>query len=212
MVYCFDDGWRFKDHAGLWSQWAAVSLADLSASPAALLQVLPQGKAESGPAPDVGWLLDRLEKSEAIRINWGSEDFQAPDGRFFSRDRFFLGGRVSKQHAGDIAATDLDPLYQTGRSFPFLSRAGYDIPLPPGRYRIALHFAETSMKKTGERRFGATIEGKWIFKTHEPLQTGFATAASKTVTTAVLDGLFNLEFHFEISSPKVSTIEIEKLE
>jgi hypothetical protein len=122
-----------------------------------------------------------------------------------------MGG--TRRFGGAIEGTDEDPLYQTERYFPAATpgRAPYEVPLPPGRYRVTLHFAEVWHRGSGERVFDILLEGRTVLEGFEPGAAGFATAVRKSFEVDVKDGLLELAFRRRAGHPKVSAIEIERI-
>ena len=88
-------------------------------------------------------------------------------------------------------------------------RAGYAIPLPRGRYRVTLHFAEIWFAVPGMRRFDVRIEGSEVLREHEPLSKGFLAADARSFEVEVRDGTLDIEFVRRVEDPAVSGLEIE---
>ena len=144
-----------------------------------MLESLPPSSEATPYAEDLRWLLGRLSRGEPIRINSGGLDHSpAAGGPTWSRDRFFVSGSLANTNSGvyrpgrtlfaeEIDGTDDDPLYQTERWFPGHPTLpdGYRIPLPPGRYQVALHFAEVNPRNQGipgARVFDVLLEGETV--------------------------------------------------
>ena len=198
------------EHKALWDLWAAISLSDLHLPPADLLSSLP---GPSGYPEDLQWLFERLARGETIRIRAGDEDFNAPDGTSWGRDRFSNGGNHAKASFGEISGTDSDPLYHGQRYFPeaIVKRVGYQVPLPPGTYRVTLYFAEVYAREP-RRTFDVRIEEKDAITDYSPLAVGFATADERSADVHVVDGLLNIEFVPKVDAPTVSALEIRRAE
>ncbi|HUY31410.1 MAG TPA: malectin domain-containing carbohydrate-binding protein [Pirellulales bacterium] len=203
------------DHSA-WTSWAACSLAGLRRSAQQILLDFPH--ARSAAAADLKWLLERLAAGEAIRIHAGGDDFVAADGATWRHDCFFGGGHQFGESFGEprpsseeIHNTSDDPLYQTERWFdrerPKQQR-GYQFPVPPGRYRVVLRFAEIYFHRPDRRVFDVLAEDELKLAGYDTLGAGFATADSKQFETRVDDGLLELEFRGVDQNPKVSAIEI----
>jgi eukaryotic-like serine/threonine-protein kinase len=228
-------GRRGLRYAELWNLWLAISFVDLKRSPPEALATLP-GIASGFVAParapiripsrygeDVRWLLERLARVETVRINCGGDDNVGTNGASWGRDRFFtVGGSRFRfgavRVATPIEGTEDDAIYQTERWFsPHRGgSAGYRIPLPPGEYRVTLHFAEIYWpardRASGFRRsFDVRIEGKTVLEDYSPLEKGFAVADARPFTIAVSDGILDIEFVHRVENPKVSGIEIIRL-
>ncbi len=206
----------------LWDLWIEICFVDLKLGPKAVLDVFPH--APSAAASDLMWLLDRLSAGDSIRIDCGGGEVTTPSGRAWGPDRFFARGfrhleldgeRLLEDpppYGGDIALTEDDPLYRTNRWFlAGESRPlGYRIPLPPGKYRVALGFAEVWFREAGARVFDVLLEGKPWLVGYEPLQAGFAAAVKETEEAVVRDGFLDIEFVGVKDSPMVSAIEVER--
>jgi tetratricopeptide (TPR) repeat protein len=228
-------GRRGLRYAELWNLWLAVSFVDLKRSPAEALAAVPDvasGFAAPARAPiripslygeDVRWLLERLAKGEPVRINCGGNEHRGPGGAAWSRDRFFTVGGSRFRFGATRVATPIegtgdDPIYQTERWFsPHRDgAAGYRIPLPPGEYRVTLHFAEIYWpardRASGFRRsFDVLIEGTRVLEEYSPMEKGFAVADARDFTVGVLDGILDIEFVHRVENPKISGIEVNRL-
>ena len=86
--------------------------------------------------------------------------------------------------------------------------------LPPGKYRVHLHFAEVFQNIRGCRRFDVLLERTSVLEDFEPLAAGFATAVEKVFDVNVDDGILEVRFVHSSSPdpPKVSAIEVERVE
>ena len=214
----------------LWHLWLTHSFLDLSRSPREVLDLLPQRP--DPPAPrrgrvpfaadsyhrDLRWLLARLAEHGTVRINCGGPDYRDKEGRVWGRDRFFAAGTLDSTDSTDstrpVIEGATDPtVYQTGRWFFHGSLTGYRIPLPPGRYRVTLHFADTFFASPGRRVFDVTVEGKTVAtKLDLSKSTGLATAFRlPPYETEVRDGVLDVAFEHRIENPKVSALEVERL-
>jgi serine/threonine protein kinase/predicted Zn-dependent protease len=213
----------------LWHLWAAVSFADLKRGAAGALESFPAGAHTDGSGEEIRWLLERLVRNEAIRINCGGEDHVDRKDRTWGRDRFARAGYrwgegpatppgPARSFEADIHGTDDDPLYQTERYFPPEQHLPhvYRIPLQPGTYQVTLHFAELVFRLRRERAsfdiraFDVLLEGSEVLRGHEPLRAGFATADRQgPFQVTVDDGILDIEFVHRFDSPRISAIEIE---
>jgi hypothetical protein len=207
--------------------WLALMLYDLKRSPEEALRGFPWEGCE-----DHRWLLERFIANETIRIDCGSQkDFRAPDGSVWSRDRFRLGsnrpwkGADQTRWGWAVAKTDLAPLYRTQRWF--VPRCGqtsaYRIPLPPGRWRVRLHFAEMYFNRPGIRVFDVSIEGRKVLESYDACTAaGFATADVRSFDTDVTDGLLEVLFTqpqknlgyvpYQLDAPSIAALEVERIE
>jgi serine/threonine protein kinase/tetratricopeptide (TPR) repeat protein len=203
----------------IWRLWAMIGFVDLHRPPAEMLAGLPVEV--HGYGADVRWLLAQLAAGGGIRINCGGEEYRGPKGEAWGRDRFFRSGYANFEnldrtdhYSGEIRGTERAALYQTARWFPEgeFARAGYSIPLPPGTYRVALHFAETVWTEPRKRVFDVLMEGKEVLPGYEPLTRGSVTADSKTFDIPVTDGCLEIEFRARKDNPQTAAIEIERIE
>ena len=142
-----------------------------------------------------------------MRINCGGEEFQGADGRTWGGDRFFHNGssverlQIIEDTGGD------DALFETERFWRSKRRKGYSIPLPRGRYRITLSFAEVWFRKAGKRQFDVLLEGEPVpgLENYEPK---IDRAESFTHEVKVEDGHLDLQFIRKRDNPKISAIAI----
>jgi len=207
-----------------WREWLRLSFVDLAEHPRAMLASLPcQDAAPGARKPrnatwrrphEVRWLLETLAAEEPIRIRCGGGELAGKDAKRWGCDRFFVSGQP-RSPAGswqpvDIAGTDDDALYLTGRVFPFEAREGYEVPLPPGEYRIHLHFAEVERSPGASAIFDVVIEGKPILEAYTASARGFATADVRVHECSVSDGMLQIDFRAARGSPRICAMEIEK--
>jgi hypothetical protein len=130
------------------------------------------------------------------------------------------------RHLGSRILTGIHRAFVTrqtvpGSSFPVerpeedLSLPGYRIPLPRGRYRLVLHFAEVDVRlqQPGQRVFNVIVEGQTLLDNHDSLaRAGHSTAHRVEHSVSVTDGHLDIEFVRRIELPSISAIEIEALE
>ena len=102
------------------------------------------------------------------------------------------------------------------KGYEYRFPSGYRIPLPAGRYRIVLHFAEIYWGLPhalgGKRVFGVLAEGRPVLESYDPGAAGFATATTKDFEVEVRDGWLDIEFVPRVGDPKFAAIQIEPLE
>lgn len=210
----------------VWKVWLQLCWVDLRQTVEQIAARLPCGEPSvtSGEfiaiahwdySEDVLWLLEKLQRDEPIRIDCGGHGVGAAKGERWRKDCFYVGGRLyqggQKLFEGEISGTENDRTYRTERYFVAKSREaalpGYEIPLPPGRYRITLHFAEIWYQEEGKRVFDIFLEGQPVFEDYQ-IPTGFAAAHEESAEVEVKDGLLNLDFRAKLDNPKISAIEI----
>ncbi len=163
------------------------------------------------PTPGKEWPgddLERLGRSETLRIRCGGEAVEPVPGELWLADRFSGGGDVRRLWVPDIQGTERDEIYRSHRfqaspDAPF----EYRLPLPPGTYRVRLHFAEIWYYVSGQRRFRVAVEGATMADIEPPP----GAALVREVETTVSDGLLNLRFLPEREGPLVCGIEIARI-
>jgi serine/threonine protein kinase/Flp pilus assembly protein TadD len=180
-------------------------------------------------------MLTQLRETGAIRIDCGGAGLKDSAGRSWLPDAFFHGGwsrRVFEEDNricadaygegepasmalafgfhGPVAGTNDPDLYRTERWFhPAEHRPGYMIQVPPGNYRVRLHFVETWYRAEGIRRFGVMLNGRQIIEAMDPFaRRGFAVAFVEEAEVAVEHRLIKVEFVPESRYPMIAAIEI----
>jgi beta-galactosidase len=114
----------------------------------------------------VQWRLDG--PPTVVRIKAGDlSGYVSRDGRRYGSDTFFTGGRGHGIDAASAPAerrtlmvADEARLYDSLREGDF----SYRIPVPRGRYRVTLSFAEPRANGPGERLFDVDVNGATILK------------------------------------------------
>jgi hypothetical protein len=216
----------------LWNVWLMTCFGHLKLAPGEVLRRSPwsagETAVEDGRGRDrsqewVSWLLETLAGNRPLRINCGGDEYWSPGGAFWTKDRFYEGGRRHSWHPqpytypfpDKIAGTDDDPVYQTERQFPGYGSvpASYRVPLPAGEYRVTLHFVELFRKKPWHRRFDVRLEGKPVLEGFRILEReeDVATALRRSFNLSVADGCLDVEFHHQNGDPKVCGLEIERV-
>ena len=100
------------------------------------------------------------------------------------------------------------------RPFAHLTRkpgGGYRIPLPNGKYRVTLFFAEGWFKESDNRVYDITLEDEFAIKGFDPAEAGFAIAHQESFNVELSDGVLDLEFHPVSDLPTINGICIERL-
>ncbi len=204
----------------VWDAWFQICTVDLDLGAGEVLEAFPLLEPESersrGRPADLLWLLKELEDHGAVRINCGGTDYRSSGGTIWGKDRFYCGGIDEYYHLLDRGQDETlkgNPCYQTTRYFRNMRKVvpAYRIPLPPGDYRITLHFIEGNFREFPSRIFGIILEGEPLLKKYEPLQKGFGIPDKKIFELPVMDGMVDIEFVRYTNHPKISAIEIEKL-
>ena len=196
-----------------------VELNDRKLLPEQALAELPRvpGEVEADSyAGDVRWLLERLRDGSGVRINCGGEDFIAPGGAPWGHDRFFQGGEEIRSDDVRIDGAPAEALYRRMRAFPLTqdeSLWGYLLPVPRGRYRVSLHFAEIGRNVPGWRRFDVWVQGQEVLTDLDVVKAaGFRKAVVRNCDVELTGGALSIRFAYRLRKPMVSAIEIQKLD
>jgi Malectin domain len=152
-----------------------------------------------------------ISPASAVRINAGGPGLTDSIGREWAADRGFNTGAVAT-HAGAIAGTVEDVLYQTNRYDPAAApNLHYAFALTNGRYLVRLHFAEndSSRFQAGRRVFDINVEGARRLEDVDIFaEVGARTALVKSTTVNVTDGQLNIQFLRQAHRPLIAAIEI----
>jgi eukaryotic-like serine/threonine-protein kinase len=210
------EGGALLEEGRMWDAWFQICVRDLCRTPAEALERIPggPGKAGSRLADSYRWLLQGLSRSEVLRINCGGPGLVEPDGKRWARDRWNRGG-VSRSLEGadrpDVEWIGESDPCRTQRYFGGTSafRPGYRIPLPPGRYRVALHFQETWEGSPLPGTFDVLLEGRAVLEGYEPPRAGSSKPDRRSFDVEVSDGLLEVDFVARSGPPTISAIEIE---
>jgi hypothetical protein len=232
--------------AVVWDLWFAIVAGDLKRDGRSLIASLPPaGAADGERLADIRWALSEIRDRKAIRMSAGGREFRDRNGRVWSADRFHQGvseGRpisypaaaipVGEQryaaqqsvvaspavkHAGRLLAGDL---YASRRTFGAegLHPPGYRIPLPAGRYTVAVHFPSPPVlvepgsslaAATALPRIGLVLEGQRVLSGHEPPAPDEGTAGVERFELTVSDGFLDLEVIPERGEAALCALAIE---
>ena len=169
---------------------------------------------------EVRWLLENVDRRDAIRINCGNERYVTADGVAWERDRFFTGGHCSNAQVAGWITSELENsedgfVFAEGRYFRWdeVAPAGYRLPLPPGRYRVGLYFSEILYAAhAGLRVFDVVIEGRRVLETYDAFAAvGFARLEVRRFDVGVTDGILDIVFERREENPRIAALEIERL-
>jgi alpha-N-arabinofuranosidase len=167
--------------------------------PGAALKPLPVS-ARPTPTP--------IAASDTWRIKCGGNNWNDHLGQTWVQDIGFNGGDTATTGNTIKVAEDAE-LYSSERWGQDFS---YNFPVPPGKYRVSLKFAETYVKKPGERVFDVLINGKKVldhFDILKETKTDF-TGIDKTFKDIRPDANGSIEIHFvsSVQNAKVCAIEV----
>jgi hypothetical protein len=140
-----------------------------------------------------------------VRIRMGPSQYTDQSGKTWSPDNFYIGGQLFDSGAAVTDTPDPD-LFDVGRVGNF----SYAIPLPPGRYRLTLYFAETWFHHAGQRVFDVSCNGILLFHDLDVFQqAGFSHVYQKSFHGLEPNGQGKLLISF---SPKINYAELRTLE
>ncbi len=200
----------------LWQEWLRLQWTVLDRDCRAILDAFPTVEG-GGYAADVRWLLEELSAGHALRINCGGEAYADRQNRQWGKDRFFRGGEVDFVSRPQIAGTEDATLYWSRRNFsPEADGAGYEIPLPPGTYRVRLHFCEIyyddSRNADGipRRKFEVYVQGMRV-DGYDPVKFGYCAAHTKAAGVEVSNGLLEVTVVARRLKAPLCALEVEKV-
>lgn len=206
----------------LWHRWLVLCFDKLGWTPDQVLERFPVQKRRNSDLresltvgtetyrDDLRWLVKGLAKG-SVRVNCGGDDYLDTAGTAWSRDRFFVGGSLHYSSTKvQIDGTADDELHTLYRWFFYGEFKGYRIPIPSGRYRVTLHFAEIFFPFPGCRVFDVFVESKPVLENLDLVRDlGFARITVVPLNVDVEDGLLEIEFGHRVENPLISSIEIE---
>ena len=172
-----------------------------------------------GYARNVEAFLRALGGTGRVRLDCGSLRMGSSEASPWIGDLFFLGGNP-RELAVDATGTDSPEIYRTFRGFWGPIEAvipAYRIPLPRGRYRVALHFAELfETTRTGKYdcSIDVIVDGKHLLRDHDLMGTSGWGVAVVHETEVELDGKrleIDVVRHADMA-PHIHAIEIERLD
>jgi beta-galactosidase len=158
------------------------------------------------------WSLSHSDR--VVNIKAGDiSGYAAKDGQRFGSDMYFDGGMPHGVNPPDTPASrrvtviaDDERLYDSFREGEF----SYRIPLPNGRYRVQLRFAEPTALVPGERAFDVTANGVAQLHNFDVLKAagGRLKGVEQSFDTSVNLGLLVLEFRARRGGALVSALSI----
>ena len=170
-------------------------------------------KISTSPLECLEVALERLKRGEPLRISCGETGLSSAAGTGWASDTCLADSDDSQARVPleelDLEGTEEAALYREYRTFwPSSSPRGYSVPVPRGRYRLRLHFAEVSDRRPGRRLFDVLCENEVLLESFEPLEAGFCTAVTHEFDVLVEDGSLDLEFRIISGSALLSAFEI----
>lgn len=161
------------------------------------------------------WSLSHSDR--VVNIKAGDiAGYESKDGQRFGSDAYFVGGTPHGVNPPDTARSDrVTVLADDGRLYDSFREGefSYRVPLPNGRYRIHLKFAEPTATAPGDRVFEVTANG--VTQLHEFDVLKAAGSRLKGVDQAfdarVDNGVLVLAFRPRLGSALVSALSITPL-
>lgn len=195
-----------------------------ASSPA--VDAIPDQEDEDGSAGDLGAFSYRMElpplpeKGEGfvLRVNCGSDKaYTDKDGNTWKADRQLRrnspshlwgatwSGTVTRT-ARPIANTDDPEIYLTER----YRMERYRFPIPPGRYTVRLHFAETWHQEPGSRMFAVSLNQRKVLDRFDPAREagGVNAAVVREFEVPVHAKGLSIGFKAQGDLPMINGIEI----
>ena len=142
-----------------------------------------------------------------IRIHAGQYDYQDQAGNRWTPDNFFIGGGLFDARVPALGTDDPD-LFKVERVGNF----HYALPVPPGRYRLTLYFAETWFHNPGNRVFDVSCNGQMLLHHLDILrEVGFSHLYQKTFHGLEPNGQgkLMLEFNPVVNYASLRALEVE---
>jgi hypothetical protein len=159
-------------------------------------------------AMTVGCRQDESAPANAIRIKAGITNTITDSlGNEWLPDQGFVGGQTYEVADAEVARTKVPELYTTER----YSMTGFSRPLPNGKYRVKLLFAEVYSGITGPggRVFSFDVQGHEFNDFDIWKKAGGPNKAYvQSVDVEVTDGKLDITFTPQVENPKINGIEI----
>jgi beta-galactosidase len=162
------------------------------------------------------WSLSHSDRLVSIKAG-DIAGYASKDGQRFGSDTYFAGGTAHGVNPPDTAPPDRvtvraddGRLYDSFREGEF----SYRVPLPNGRYRVQLKFAEPAATEPGERVFDVTANGITQLREFDILKAagGRLKGVDRFFDAAVDDGILVLGFRPRRGSALVSALIITPLD
>jgi beta-galactosidase len=129
-------------------------------------------------------------------------------GQRYGSDMYFNGGQGKgiDPPDGPRANGDVPTLFDSFREGSF----SYRIPVPNGRYRVALQFIEPNANANGERVFDVDLNGKVVLESLDVFKAagGKLKGITRSVEGTAKDGYIDIEFRPTRGQALVSALSI----
>jgi hypothetical protein len=176
-----------------------------------------------GTAPDLGAIPFRRPEVPvppagegfALRVNVGcTESHTDVHGHVWKKDPWRRGGGPYGANAGsmvdrgdvEIAGTDIPEIYR----FERYGLGKYTVKVPPGLYRVVLHFAETYHREPGRRVFDVFLNGRLILSDLDVFEEAGDRAFAAVVRSGEVKAYEEIEVGFRghEGAPILNGIEV----
>ena len=156
----------------------------------------------------IGCRHDESAPANAIRIKAGvSKKMTDSKGNVWLPDQGFVGGSTYQIADAEITHTKVPELYLSER----YSMTAFSLPLPNGKYRVKLLFAEvySGIGGPGGRVFSFNVQGHEFDDFDIWAKAGGPNKAYvESVDVKVTDGKLDITFTPQVENPKINAIEI----
>jgi beta-galactosidase len=144
-------------------------------------------------------------REDTVRLDAGARRPVADlAGHGFAADHAVAGG-TPRRTDQPVTGTADPQLYQTYRFGTFR----YRIPLPAGRWRVTLRFAEPFWSQPAQRVFDVAAEGRTVVAALDLVrEVGPLAALDRSFVVPVTDGALDLAFTPRVDQAMVSAIEV----
>lgn len=167
---------------------------------------------QDGKAPAPAVFLPRptptpLIPSDTWRIRCGSTDWTDHEGNKWREDVGYTSGSTAATGRPITAAKDPE-LYANER---WESEFSYRLPVPAGKYKVTLKFAETYLNGPGLRVFDVMLNGNTVLGHFDLFKEagGMDKAIDRTFDVTQADaGILEIRFKSSVQNAKICAIEI----
>jgi beta-galactosidase len=161
------------------------------------------------------WSLSHSDRVVSIKAG-DIAGYASKDGQRFGSDTYFAGGTAHGVNPPDTAPRDhITVLADDERQYDSFREGefSYRVPLPNGRYRVQLKFAEPTATAPGERVFDVTANGVMQMREFDILKAagGRLKGVDQFFDAAVDHGILVLAFRPRRGSALVSALSITPL-
>lgn len=174
------------------------------AGPVAVATAVSVTASANGASKAASVTVNPAASATTLRVNAGGPALTS-SGTTWSADQYFTGGQTGST-TRRIWGTSTQALYQTERS----GTIQYALPVTPGNYNLALHFAEIQTLRPGQRVFNVRVNGQQVLTNFDIVaETRIPyLALTRTFPLTVTGSQILVEFLPVAGTPKVSGLEV----